>query len=132
MKPWEVVVIGGGPAGSAAAIRLAQNGRSVLLLEKEPAAHDKVCGEFISSDAQRYLRELGLELTSLDAARIANIRLMRGQTIAATKLPFPGLGLSRRVLDEVLLVRAQEQGAQVWRGQGWLCGGIERKCERND
>jgi len=71
MKPWEVVVIGGGPAGSAAALRLAQNGRSVLLLEKEPAAHDKVCGEFISSDAQRYLRELGLDLTSLDAARRA-------------------------------------------------------------
>jgi len=43
-----VVVIGGGVAGSAAAIRLAQNGQDVLLLEKEPAAHDKVCGEFIA------------------------------------------------------------------------------------
>ena len=47
VKPREVVVIGGGLAGSAAAIRLAQNGKNVLLLEKEPAAHDKVCGEFI-------------------------------------------------------------------------------------
>jgi 2-polyprenyl-6-methoxyphenol hydroxylase-like FAD-dependent oxidoreductase len=130
MKPWEVVVIGGGPAGSAAAIRLAQNGRSVLLLEKEPAAHDKVCGEFIGSDAQHYLRELGLDLTSLDAARIANIRLMRGSMIAATKLPFPGLGLSRRVLDEVLLVRAQEQGAQVWRGAAVTAIVKEPQCWR--
>lgn len=116
MKRREVVVIGGGLAGSAAAIRLAQNGQNVLLLEKEPAAHDKVCGEFISSDAQHYLRELGLDLASLDAERITGIRLMRGQRIASARLPFPALSLSRRVLDEALLVRAKDQGAQVWRG----------------
>jgi flavin-dependent dehydrogenase len=129
MKQWEVVVIGGGLAGSAAAIRLAQNGRNVLLLEKEPAAHDKVCGEFIASEAQHYLRELGLDLAALDAERIAHLRLMRGQMITSTRLPNPGLSLSRRVLDEAVLVRAQDQGAQVWRGaavtaivkepQGW-------------
>jgi len=129
MKRWEVVVIGGGLAGSAAAIRLAQKGQNVLLLEKEPAAHDKVCGEFISSDAQHYLRELGLDLAALDAERITGIRIMRGQRIASARLPFPALSLSRRVLDEALLLRAQDQGAQVWRGaavtalvkepQGW-------------
>ncbi|MGB9233907.1 MAG: FAD-dependent oxidoreductase [Terriglobales bacterium] len=116
MKRWEVVVIGGGPAGSAAAIRLAQSGQEVLLLEKEPVAHDKVCGEFISSDAQHYLRELGLDLAALDAARITGIRIMRGQRIVSARLPFHGLSLSRRILDEALLVRAQNQGAQVWRG----------------
>ena len=129
MKQWEVVVIGGGLAGSAAAIRLAQNGRNVLLLEREPAAHDKVCGEFISSDAQHYLRELGLDLAALDAERITSIRLMRGQRIASARLPFPALSVSRRVLDEALLVRAKDQGALVRRGaavtamvkepQGW-------------
>jgi flavin-dependent dehydrogenase len=116
MKPWEAVVIGGGLAGSGAALRLLQHGRRVLLLEKEPAARDKVCGEFIGSHAQQYLRELGLDLAALDAVRIANIRLMRGETIASARLPFPGLSLSRRVLDEAVLVRAQDQGAQVWRG----------------
>jgi len=116
VKRWEVVVIGGGLAGSAAAIRLAQNGRTVLLLEKQPVAHDKVCGEFISSQAQRYLRELGLDLTALHPEHIANIRLMRGHTIASTQLPYPGISLSRRVLDEAVLVRAQDQGAQVRRG----------------
>jgi flavin-dependent dehydrogenase len=116
MNPCEIAVIGGGPAGSAAAIRLAQNGRRVLLLEKEPAAHDKVCGEFIGWDAQHYLRELGVDLAGLDAERIVNLRLIRGQAIAAAKLPFPGLSLSRRVLDEAVLLRAQDQGVQVWRG----------------
>jgi menaquinone-9 beta-reductase len=116
VTPYEVVIIGGGPAGGAAAIRLAQQGRSVLLLEKEPAARDKVCGEFIGPDAQHYLRELGLDLSALDAARIDNLRLMRGRAIASARLPFPGLSLSRRVLDEALLAQAEEQGAQVWRG----------------
>jgi flavin-dependent dehydrogenase len=116
IKRWDVVVVGGGPAGSGAAIRLAQSGRSVLLLEKEPAAHDKVCGEFIAWDAQRYLCELGLDLTVFGAASIANLRLIRGHTTAIARLPFPGRSLSRRVLDEVLLMRAEEQGAQVWRG----------------
>jgi flavin-dependent dehydrogenase len=87
-----------------------------LLLEKEPAAHDKVCGEFIGSQAQQYLSELGLDLAALDAVRIANIRLMRGEKIASTRLPFPGLSLSRRVLDETVLLLAQDQGALVWRG----------------
>ena len=96
MKRWEVVVIGGGLAGSAAAIRLAQNGQKVLLLEKEPAAHDKVCGEFISIDAQHYLCELGLDLAALGAERITSMRLLRGQRIASARLPFPARSLSDR------------------------------------
>jgi len=129
MKRWDVVVIGGGPAGCAAALRLAKNGRHVLLLEKETTAHDKVCGEFISSEAQHYLRELGLDLASLGAALVVNIRLMRGQKIASTPLPFHAFSLSRRVLDETMLLRAQDQGVHLWRGaevtgivkesQGW-------------
>ena len=130
MKRWEVVVVGGGLAGSAAAIRLAQNGQKVLLLEKEPAAHDKVCGEFISVDAQHYLRELGLDLAALGAERISGIRLMRGRRIASARLPFSGLSLSRRVLDEALLVRAQDQGVEVWRGAAVTSMVKEPQCLR--
>jgi len=130
MKRWEVVVIGGGLAGSAAAIRLAQNGQKVLLLEKEPAAHDKVCGEFISIDAQHYLCELGLDLAALGAERITSMRLLRGQRIASARLPFPARSLSRRVLDEALLVRAQDQGAQVWRGAAVTALVKEPQCWR--
>jgi flavin-dependent dehydrogenase len=130
VKSYEVVIIGGGPAGSAAAIRLAQQGRSVLLLEKEPAARDKVCGEFIGPDAQHYLRELGLDLAALDAARIVNLRLMHGRAIAAARLPFPGLSLSRRVLDEALLARAENQGAQLWRGAAVTAARREPHCWR--
>jgi flavin-dependent dehydrogenase len=51
------LVIGGGPAGSMVAMRLAEAGREVLLLEKGRTAHDKVCGEFLSREAVQYLSQ---------------------------------------------------------------------------
>jgi flavin-dependent dehydrogenase len=129
VKRWDALIVGGGVAGGAAAALLAQKGRKVLLLEKEKDAHDKVCGEFLSSEAQYYLRELGLDLSALGAEPVTSIRLMRGQKIASAALPFRAASLSRRVLDETMLLRAQAEGAQVWRGatvtkiaqkpQGW-------------
>jgi len=116
LNRWDVAVIGGGIAGSAAAARLAQAGRKVVLLEKEAAAHDKVCGEFISIDAQRDLHELGLDLITLGAARISNLRLMRSNRTVTSRLPFQALSLSRRVLDDSLLRRAEACGARIQRG----------------
>ena len=60
MKPYDAAVIGGGVAGPALATELARAGRSVILFEKEKEAHDKVCGEFISHEGVRYLRDLGV------------------------------------------------------------------------
>jgi flavin-dependent dehydrogenase len=62
MKSWDAIIIGGGLAGSAAAIELARAGKKVLLLEKEGQAHHKVCGEFISCEAEYYLSALGFDL----------------------------------------------------------------------
>ena len=47
----KIVCIGGGPAGSALATRLARSGREVVLVERETGPHDKVCGEFLSWEA---------------------------------------------------------------------------------
>lgn len=115
MKRWPVVVVGGGLAGCAAAIRLAQKGRQVLLLEREPTAHDKVCGEFISFEAQYYLQELGLDLMSLGGTPITSVRLIKGQKIAADQLPFQACSLSRRVLDEAMMGLAKQHGVHVLR-----------------
>lgn len=112
----EVLVIGGGLAGALAAMRLAEAGRDVLLLEKERGPHDKVCGEFLSAEAVGYLRAAGVDPLTLGAERIDRLRVSFGTSVAETALPFRGLSLSRRVLDETLLERARGAGVHLRRG----------------
>jgi flavin-dependent dehydrogenase len=110
------VVAGGGLAGAAVACRLAQAGRKVLLLERDATPADKICGEFISTEAQADLARLGLDLAAFGARRITRLRLARGETVVETALPFVGLGLSRRTLDDAVLRLAAASGAELRRG----------------
>lgn len=112
----ENLVIGGGLAGSMVAVRLAAAGREVVLLEKEREAHHKVCGEFLSAEAILYLRQAGLEPLDLGAHAIQRVRLHSGARNVEARLPFTALSLSRRILDESLLIKAQESGCGVSRG----------------
>jgi menaquinone-9 beta-reductase len=114
--PAELVVIGGGLAGSMLAIRLAAAGREVVLLEKEREAHDKVCGEFLSREAVAYLAQAGIDPRELGACAIQRVRLLSGKRTVETRLPFTALSLSRRILDEMLLQRAKDLGCEVRRG----------------
>lgn len=116
LKPWDAVIIGGGPAGSATAIALAREKKNILLLEKEPAAHHKVCGEFIGPNAARDLTALGIDLPLMGAQEIKKIRLIHGHSLAESELPFPAFSLSRHVLDEQLLQQAIAEGAIIQRG----------------
>jgi flavin-dependent dehydrogenase len=110
------LVIGGGPAGSMAALRLAQAGCCVTLLEKECRPHHKVCGEFLSREAVEYLHQAGISPQGLGAAAIRFLRLSSGGNTTQTALPFSALSLSRRILDEALLQRAADWGCEVLRG----------------
>ncbi|MGZ9074718.1 MAG: NAD(P)/FAD-dependent oxidoreductase [Burkholderiaceae bacterium] len=112
----EVVIAGGGLAGSAAAAMLARAGRQAVLFERETAPSHKICGEFLSAEAQQYLARIGFALHALGGHVISQLRLVRGGSVAETPLPFRGLGLSRRVLDEALLEYAAACGAHVHRG----------------
>ncbi len=112
----EIVVAGGGLAGAAAACVLARAGREVLLVERQAHASEKICGEFISAEAKHYLDRIGIDLVQLGAHRITAVRLVHGCASVAVPLPFAGYGLSRRVLDEVLLRQAASLGADVRRG----------------
>ena len=57
---FDVAVIGGGVAGCAAAIQLAQKNLRVVLCEAKSYPHHKVCGEFLSPECTRLLDSLGL------------------------------------------------------------------------
>src|SRR5882672_8269523 len=112
----DCLVLGGGLAGSMAALRLAAAGRNTLLIEKEISAHHKVCGEFLSPEAVGYLRQAGINPVSLGAAPINQLRLSVGNHTVEAQLPFTALSLSRHLLDEALLHRAAEEGCIVRRG----------------
>ena len=115
-RDFDVAVIGAGPAGSAAAITLAEKGHSVLLLEKDAFPREKVCGEFLSSDALSHLDRLGAlaPLRRLDPEEIVrgSLHLPRGAAVSF-RLPTPALGVSRLRLDDLLARRAAEAGAEV-------------------
>jgi flavin-dependent dehydrogenase len=111
------VIAGGGLAGASAACLLAASGRDVTLFERQAAPAEKICGEFISFEAQRYFSRIGIDLAALGAHGIHAVRLVHREKIVSCTLPFTGLGLSRRVLDEALLRRAAQLGAEIRRGE---------------
>jgi menaquinone-9 beta-reductase len=110
------LIVGGGLAGGAAALALAQDGQRVTLLEREAGAHDKICGEFLSAEAQADLARLGIHCGGLGAVAVDTVRVARGNRAVEAKLPFAALGVTRRVLDAVLLDAAALAGARIERG----------------
>ena len=112
----EAIVVSGGLAGAAFAIELARQGRSVIVLEKTSDAHHRVCGEFLSAEAQALLARLGLDVWQLGARPAGQLGLEFGGRNERLKLPFRGAGLSRFLLDQALLDAAAGAGAQVIRG----------------
>ncbi len=118
MSACDVLIVGAGPAGSAAAAILAMAGHRTVVLEKDRFPRAKVCGEFLSGAAREDLRRLGV-LTDVEAGaeRIERgfLHLPRGRSVAFD-LPSPALGISRFRLDDLLARRAAELGADVRHG----------------
>jgi len=114
--PGPCLILGGGLAGSMAGLLLARSGRTAVLVEKEKTAHHKVCGEFLSPEAVRYLQQAGIDPIDHGAVPIHLLRLSVSDRTVETRLPFTALSLSRHLLDEALLTRAQAEGCAVRRG----------------
>ncbi|WP_162055519.1 NAD(P)/FAD-dependent oxidoreductase [Pontibacter pamirensis] len=108
----DVIIIGGGLAGLVSALNLAKAGLQVTLVEKKAYPFHRVCGEYVSNEVLPYLRMLGVQLSSLNPARISRFMLSSptGKTLEA-KLDLGGFGLSRFTFDNYLYQLAQEQGA---------------------
>jgi menaquinone-9 beta-reductase len=113
----EVLVLGGGVAGCAAAIALARKGRRVMLIERDPISRHKVCGEFLSGEALADLHALGIDVASLGAVPIDYVRLAAARRAAEAPLPFPAASLTRKALDTALFAEALGAGVRVERGR---------------
>jgi len=113
----DVIIIGAGPAGAAAAIRAARGGASVLMFEKGRRGRDKVCGDGLTPRAVAALDELGIDLG--DAHRIDGLRMIAGKV--RRELTWPGTGRfpprgavwPRRTLDAHVVQAAESAGAEV-------------------
>ena len=112
----DLVILGGGPAGASAACLLARAGCAPLLIERDQAPRHKICGEFLSIEAQTYLAALGLDPKALGGTPIRMVRLVHGSRAVEAPLPFEGIGLTRCTLDEALLSQAEQSGARILRG----------------
>ncbi|HUM14133.1 MAG TPA: NAD(P)/FAD-dependent oxidoreductase [Candidatus Nitrosotalea sp.] len=121
----DVVVVGAGPAGSAAAILLAERGWSVVLFDKAAFPRPKICGEYLSPEGARVLDRLGV-LKAVDAAGAQPLHGMRITAPDGTVLdgayptsgPWRGyrdhaLSIRREVFDRVLLERARSLPVDV-------------------
>jgi flavin-dependent dehydrogenase len=117
MRRTAALILGGGPAGSAAAIALARAGIEAELIERTEGAHDTVCGGFMGWDALAALGRLGIDSAALGARPIRRLRLISAKRSIEVALPRLAAGLSRRTLDEALLDAAGTAGAAIRRGR---------------
>ncbi|MUH51290.1 MAG: geranylgeranyl reductase family protein [Actinobacteria bacterium] len=113
----DLLVIGGGPAGAAAAIRAARAGVRVTVFEKGPHGRDKVCGDGLTPRAVAAMQQLDLALD--DAHRIDGLRMIAGKKVRELAWPtsprFPNHGAvwPRRRFDTFLIDAAIAAGAEV-------------------
>lgn len=127
-EDYDVVIVGAGPAGTSAGVRLALAGKRVALFEARRFPRHKLCGEFVSPECLPHFRALGVESDMNDArpARITETvfytvggrrmvvpsEWFEGETGAADK-PAAAVGISRREMDARLLKRAAALGVRV-------------------
>ncbi len=112
----DAVVVGGGPAGSSAALRIARDGRDVVVIERARFPRTKVCGEYLSPGACAALDELGLlSIVAAQAHPLRRISLAGfGTDPVSLRLPGAGaLALARSRFDEMLLEAARAAGARI-------------------
>jgi flavin-dependent dehydrogenase len=100
------LIVGGGPAGTAAAITLARAGIAATLLERQRETGDALCGGFLSWRTLETLAGLGVEAAALNPVPVTRVRLFAGGRTAESMLPRPALAVSRHRLDSLLLARA--------------------------
>jgi geranylgeranyl reductase family protein len=119
---YDLIVVGGGPAGSSAAWRAATSGSRVLLVDKAVFPRDKPCGDGLTPRAVASIASIGLgnELKAFN--RVDKLRVNgAGRTLmfdwpASDSFPDHGYVVARTDLDELLLRHAQNTGAEIREG----------------
>ena len=110
----DVFVIGGGPAGLAAAIAAVRKGLSVTLADGSRPPIDKACGEGLLPDTLAALSELGIEVRASEGYAVQGIRFVGQKSQVTASFPGgQGIGMRRPVLHEKLVERASACGVHL-------------------
>ena len=122
MERADVVVVGAGPAGTAAAISVARAGREVVLVDKARFPRDKCCGDGLTTLALRELEALGLRPEVIASWTWVDAAWLRSPSGRTVELPLPSTNawhaaIARRSeLDAALVDLARHEGAKVLDG----------------
>ena len=126
MKSYDIIIIGGGPAGASAALFLEKKGYRIALLDQARFPRDKICGEFISPAADAILSKLGV----LDAIEALRPTRLRGVALSAyesswLQIEYPpsacgvamtSLSVERSILDNLILDRVRNTKIELMEG----------------
>jgi geranylgeranyl reductase family protein len=143
----DVLVVGAGPGGSAAAYHLARHGIDVTLIEKAAFPREKVCGDGLTPRSVRALLRMGIDTDVPGFAKVIGLRVYSRRTTLELRWPelrdFPnyGLAMTRHDFDELLARRAEKAGARLVERteatsplvrDGWVEGVLARPAEERD
>jgi geranylgeranyl reductase family protein len=138
----DVLVVGAGPGGSAAAYHLARHGVDVLVAEKASFPREKVCGDGLTPRGVKAIVAMGIDPEDPGFERVIGLRVHSRRIVLELPWPelhdFPSYGLvrTRRDFDELLARRAEKAGALLWEAaevreplftDGWVSGAVLRR-----
>lgn len=113
----DVFVVGGGPAGLAAAIAARQRGMSVVVADGAEPPVDKACGEGLMPETIAALGDIGVQIQPGEGHQLRGVSFLQQDAQVCGEFPHGvGVGIRRTVLHEWLISRAEECGVQLmWR-----------------
>jgi menaquinone-9 beta-reductase len=118
----DVLVVGAGPAGVAAALTAHERGLHVACLDRATFPRDKTCGDGLTASALRLLEALGVGVPAIASTQPVTTVALRGPNGRISELPLPRDGhhavvTTRLDLDAALVRRAREAGVDVHEGR---------------
>jgi geranylgeranyl reductase family protein len=133
----DVLVVGAGPGGSAAAYFLARHGIDVTVIEKATFPREKVCGDGLTPRSVKAIQDMGVDTDDPRFEKVIGMRVHSRRT--TVQLPWPdltsfppfGLVMPRDGFDHLLAQRAVKAGASLLEGteavepllvDGYVCG----------
>jgi menaquinone-9 beta-reductase len=116
----DVLVVGAGPGGSAAAYHLARHGIDVTVIDKAAFPREKVCGDGLTPRSVKAIQDMGVDTDDPRFERVIGLRVHARRT--TIQLPWPdltsfppfGLVMPREGFDHLLVQRAVKAGARLF------------------